>query len=253
MEVEMKCTDRACITTVLLALASAILPACAGGETNAAGPSGGNGGSKSASVAASGAGPSGSTSSASGSGAGGASTSGASSGSGGGGTAGPGETPYFNTPAELCDYVNQSRMTSSMHQRYRGEPWKGVYHDVFDWPLIFTIDPALNASAQAEADSVAAGASPKGTPHTDGILHQAIYVIGWETASYMITSQQFTGDWDPADFKAGLINANGTARMAIYYHDSGGVQYGPTIHKVGCGGAFSPKDGTTWWVVKLAP
>jgi hypothetical protein len=144
-------------------------------------------------------------------------------------------------------------MTSSMHQRWRGIPWQGVYHDIHDWPLTFTIDAALNAAAQAEADALAAGGSPKASPHSDGIRHKTIYVSGVETANYMITSQQFTGDWDPVSFKAGLINANGTARMAIYYHDSGGVQYGPKITKVGCGGAFSQKDGTTWWVVKLTP
>jgi hypothetical protein len=173
-------------------------------------------------------------------------------------TAGPDEMPYFKTPDELCTYVNDSRQTSQGHDRWRGLPFKGEYHTVKTWPIKFTIDPALNAAAQAEAEALAGGAAPQGSPHTDGmingnLLHQYLYVDGVETSNYMITSQQLKGDWIVGSYKAGLINANGTARMALYYHDSGGIAYGPKLNRMGCGGKFNPVDKSTWWVVKLAP
>jgi hypothetical protein len=145
---------------VFWALSSAVLAACAGSGTPD-GPSDGGGGSASVSnstgsVAAS------SASSSSGS----AGTGGAGTGGGGiGGTAGPDETPYFTTPELLCNYVNQARQTSSGHDRYRGRPWQGEYHMTHFWPLTFTVDQTLMDAAQAEADALAAGASPQGFPH----------------------------------------------------------------------------------------
>lgn len=173
-------------------------------------------------------------------------------------TAGPDEVPYFTTPKELCTYVNESRMASQNHDRWRGLPFNGEYHTSKTWPITFVVDASLSAAAQAEAEALAGGAAPQGSPHTDGningnLLHQYLYVDGVETANYMISSQQLKGDWIVGSYKAGLINANGTARMAIYYHDSGGAAFGPKLSRMGCGGAFSLKDKSTWWVVKLAP
>src|SRR5262245_15913098 len=59
----------------------------------------------------------------------------ASSGSGGGplGTYGPNDMPPFTSGAELCAYVNEEREGYAAHERYRGPPWSGEYHQEVTW------------------------------------------------------------------------------------------------------------------------
>jgi hypothetical protein len=224
-----------------LVLVGALLSACTDDDRSSSGIDGGQSTMSASSGQAAGSG-----------GSGGSTTSGA------GGTAQPGETPHFTTPEELCAYVNDTRTAFADHARWRGLPFKGTSHNIKFWPLTFSADEALSVEAQAEADALAGGAGQKGTSHTDGmlggeLLHQYLYIHAVDTASYMISSQQRAGDWTPGSFKAGFIDSNATARQALYTHDTGSAPYGPKLTKIGCGGAFSPADGSTWWVIRLAP
>jgi hypothetical protein len=164
------------------------------------------------------------------------------------------DRPYYNSPEELCAYVNSQRQSDQGHDRYKGFPWRGAYHQTRTWPIPMTIDPTLSQVAQAEAQRVAAGGSPAGQSSDDSSWRRPVWFGGVETAQEVVTSQDRPGEWDPStDFasKAALIGTNGSARMGLFYHDSGGD--GPALRKMGCGGALASDGQSKWWVVVLAP
>jgi hypothetical protein len=210
------------------------------------GGTGGDGGSSGTLASTGGASSSGPGSTSSGAGA---------SGDGPMGNYGPNDAPPFKTGAELCAYVNEERLGYSSHERYRGLPWSGEYHQEVTWPMQLAVDTALSKEAAAVAGALASGQSPEGAPFSDGApaLHQYLYVSGVSTASYTVSTLEAAGDWTTdiaGNLTAGITANNGTARMALFYQDSGSG--GPALGRVGCGGAATP-SGERWWVVKLAP
>jgi len=216
----------------------------AGAGTGALGMGGGGPSSSSSSV---GSGQTGGGSQTTGAGAGGS--------EGPFGTYAPGDDPPFKTGAELCAYVNEERAGYAPHDRWRGPPWNGEYHQNVTWPLALTIDAALSSEAQAQAAALAGGGSPEGAPYSDGSPppHQYLYVSGVNTASYMIASEEKAGDWTTdlaGNLVAGITSNNGTARMGMFYQDSGGS--GPALTRIGCGGAATLAGGR-WWVMLMAP
>lgn len=172
------------------------------------------------------------------------------------GNYGPKDMPAFRTPAELCAYVNTERQGYSNHQRFRGPPWTGAYHDTTTWPLTLAVDPTLSAEAASRAQKLAAGGSPEGSPYSDGSPppHQYLWITGVDTSHYVVASMEQPGNWTPdlvGNITAGITSSNGTTRMALFYHDPGGA--GPVLSHVGCGGARSPGGASWWWVVVLGP
>ncbi len=164
------------------------------------------------------------------------------------------DKPYYNSASELCDYVNASRKLSSSHERYKGFPWKGAYHSIKTWPISFTHDLSLDTVAQLEADRLAKEGTPVGGSTADSSWRNPIWVSGTNTSSYMVTSQDEPGDWDPTTSfasKAALIESNGSARMGLFYQDPGGG--GPVLTRMGCGGALALDGKSKWWVVVLRP
>jgi hypothetical protein len=161
----------------------------------------------------------------------------------------PGEIPYYTTPTELCDWVNEARNTSSGHERYKGLPWHGEYHSNRTWPIAFTVDEDLMAVAQAEADRLGADGGPEGAAVGPDLRYHGFWIEGVDTAEMTITAEDIPGDWDPGYFKAPLLNANANARQGLYYHDAGGD--GPELERMGCGGANAEDGSGIWWVIVL--
>lgn len=171
------------------------------------------------------------------------------------GSYGPDDAPPFHTATELCAYVDSERASYQGHDRFRGPPWSGEYHQTVTWPLQLAADAELSSAAQAEASALAAGQPPAGQPYSDGSPppHRYLYVAGVGTDAYTIATEEIAGDWTTdlaGNLTAGITSNNGTARMALFYHDEGGT--GPTLTRIGCGGAASPSGGR-FWVVKMAP
>lgn len=170
------------------------------------------------------------------------------------GNYGPKDKPDFRTPDQLCAYVNEQRKGYQPHDRFKGPPWSGSYHTNTTWPLTLAVDAALMSEAATRAKALAGGMTPEGQPYSDGSPppHEYLWVTGVDTAHYVIASQEKAGDWSPdlvGNIHAGITPTNGTSRMAMFYHDSGGS--GPALGKIGCGGAQSPGGSSWWWVVVL--
>jgi len=169
---------------------------------------------------------------------------------------GPKDAPLFKTPAELCAYVNEQRDAYASHDRFKGPPWSGSYHTDTTWPLHLTVDASLSDDARGRATKLAAGAKPDGAPYSDGSPppHEWLYVSGVDTDRYVVASNEKGGDWTTdlaGNLHAGITTNNGTARMALFYHDAGSS--GPVLKRIGCGGAVSPGGSSWWWVIVMAP
>ncbi|TET32665.1 MAG: hypothetical protein E3J72_19040 [Planctomycetota bacterium] len=156
---------------------------------------------------------------------------------------------------DLFNYVNEERGSYSNHDPYKGIPWKGSYHNNRTFPLSFSWDDALAGSAQAEAESLAAGGSPQGTRVNgqDSSQQKPFWVSGINTGNWMISCKEDPGDWDnyktmSSDKKFALHSSNGSARLGLHYHDFGGD--GPRISRLGVGGA-ADGSGSTWWVLQF--
>lgn len=165
-----------------------------------------------------------------------------------------GEKTPFSTAEELCAWVNQQRQGYAPHDRWRGLPVSGEYHQNVTWPMAFTVDPSVSALADAEAKRVAAGGAPAGTP-VQLNFNKTLWFSGLNSSSYQVTSSDVPGDWIPAqftgDFTAGLTTGNPAARMGIYYQDPGGG--GPVLARMGCGAALAANGQSRHWVILLRP
>ncbi|TET33478.1 MAG: hypothetical protein E3J72_16800 [Planctomycetota bacterium] len=128
------------------------------------------------------------------------------------------------------------------HDRYKGFPWRGEQHTNQTWPITFQRDSGLEAKAQAEAERINAGGTPKGEQRS------GLYLDGVDTANYIIACKEL--DSTSMGKEGPPMSKNwGTARLAIHYHDAGGD--GPVITKIGIG-AVDAGEGHTWWVLWYA-
>lgn len=150
----------------------------------------------------------------------------------------------FDDVMQMFEYLNEQREGYLPHSRWRGLPWTGSQHEMVTWPVVFSWDDALAAEAQLEADSLAAGTNPEGSPATDG-LTPPLYVRGVDTAHYVVLGPEHPDSWGMSN-QSSLGREHGSARMALYYHDPGGA--GPVLERVGIG-ASDAGDGSTWWVL----
>lgn len=153
-----------------------------------------------------------------------------------------GDGSAFSDVLQMFAYVNEQRQGYLSHERWRGLPWTGSGHTMHTWPVTFEWDDGLAAMAQAEADALAAGAAPQGSPATDG-LTPPIYVAGVDTAHSMVSGREDANSWEVPNTSS-LSKEHGSARMAIFYHDPGGQ--GPVLTRLGIGAADAG-DGGTWW------
>ncbi len=187
---------------------------------------------------------------------GGGGTGGGGNGGGGGGTNGAAtvsEGSQFATFQEGVDYLAKGRSFYYSHDPYKGWPpniGEGTGHTNHTFPAAFSWDDGLAQRAQDEADRLAGGGSPKGTS-VNGIGGDSAYNPFWvdalNTADWMISTKEtdhhVTYGW-------GLCWGNYVAKFMWHYHDFGGD--GPVITKWGVG-AHDNGDGSTWWVLQMAP
>jgi hypothetical protein len=161
----------------------------------------------------------------------------------------------YTSPHELCDYLNAGREAGYWHKRFRGDPWRGSYHDQWTWPTKFADVPELDAEAQKEADALAGGATPPGRMHRDSSWRRPIWFEGIDTERLQISAQDQPGDFDASqkspDLRAALVHTNGALREGLLHHDTGGE--GPVLARIGCGGARAADGQSRWWVVVLRP
>jgi hypothetical protein len=172
-------------------------------------------------------------------------------------------TSHFTTVAEFMEFINTQRRNYGgeggygRHDRYKGIPWEGTYHTDTTFPNAFPWDDALASRAQEEACRLADGGAVQGVRVNGQSPEQRpFWIHGINTADWMISCQEFAGDWDDisppfvTDKRFGLHQSNGSSRLGLHYHDFGGD--GPAINLVGAG-ASDAGDGTTWWVLQFGP
>lgn len=175
-----------------------------------------------------------------------------------------GECSNFTSAMQLHTYLNTERNQYGSgfmpHQRYKGYPWQGEGHDMFTFAIPFAWDDGLAASAQAEAEALAAGGAPSGHQQngSNGLPFcpaAPFWIDGLNTSSWKISFAEHETDWMPppehpdscpAPFALSADNQH--ARMGLFYHDFGGD--GPAITKVGVGGAVGA-DCEVWWVLQF--
>ena len=166
----------------------------------------------------------------------------------------PADRPPYASARALCDYLNGAREAAKAHQRYRGVPWRGAYHDTRTWPIRFVASAELDEEAQAEASRLTDGGEPRGRMHRDSSWRRPIWVEGIDSERQQIAAADQPGDWDPArdiELRSALIETNGALRLALLHHDTGGK--GPVLNRIGCGVATATDGRSRWWVVLLAP
>ncbi|MHC4660766.1 MAG: CAP domain-containing protein [Planctomycetota bacterium] len=150
-------------------------------------------------------------------------------------------------------YLVKGRSSFYSHDPYKGWPahmGTGTYHTNHTFPASFGWDDGLASAAQDEADRLAGGGSPNGTS-VQGIGSDASYnpfwVDGLNSANWMISTKETDHH---AVYGWGLCWGNYVAKQMWHYHDFGGD--GPAITKWGVG-AHDCGNGSTWWVLKMAP
>jgi hypothetical protein len=161
----------------------------------------------------------------------------------------------FSDPATLCAYVDMQRQGYSNHDAWEGLPFQGMYHSDRVWPSAMTIDPALTAAAQAEAQRLAGGGAPSGQEFALNPGTKPIYIHGVNSSAYQITSIDVPGDWVAENLTgniyAGLSDQNVSARMGIFYQDPG--MSGPVLAHLGCGAALAPDGQSRFWILEFGP
>ncbi|MBX7081592.1 MAG: hypothetical protein K1X88_20490 [Nannocystaceae bacterium] len=181
---------------------------------------------------------------------------------------GIGECSNFTGVDQFHAWMNTERSSyagglgGGGHDRYKGLPWQGEYHQNFTFAVQFAWDDGLAAQAQAEAEAIAAGGSPTGTQSngSNGLPFcpaKPLWIDGLNTASWKITLGERAEDWMPPPehpdscpppFALSVDNQH--ARMGLHYHDFGGD--GPAIGRVGIGAA-ADADCQVWWVLQFGP
>ena len=165
-----------------------------------------------------------------------------------------GDCSHFPSIAAHADFLNQTRRDYEPHERWRGIPWQGESHSTVTFPIAFALTPGLAADAQIEAQRIAGGGEPAGVqvPGQNG-ENRDLWIDGLSTAAWRITAIEYPGDWNVPMWgheAAALHPSNGSARMAFFYHDFGGV--GPSISQMGVGG-IATQDCRVVWVLQMAP
>jgi hypothetical protein len=152
----------------------------------------------------------------------------------------------FDDVQQMLDYLNEQRQGYLPHDRWRGLPWTGQSHQMVTWPVAFAWDDELAVLAQLEADALASGAPPEGSPATADTLNMPpLYVRGVNSDHYVVLGPELPNSWGVSN-NSTLGREHGSARQALYYHDPGGA--GPVLAHVGIG-ASDAGDGSTWWVL----
>ncbi|HFE47025.1 MAG TPA: hypothetical protein ENJ18_16330 [Nannocystis exedens] len=167
------------------------------------------------------------------------------------GTTGGAQDPSFGNSvlddvSDMFDYVNGERQDYQPHDRYRGFPLAGGYHQTVTWPIVLEWSDSAAAIAQAQAQAVAQGAAPKGMPTFANPGTEPVYVEGVDTTMYMVEGVE-----RPDQFLTEictLCNSNPAMRMSVFYQDPGGQ--GPVLTKLGIGAA-DMGNGDTWWVLRF--
>ncbi len=168
-----------------------------------------------------------------------------------GSTTGSAEEPSFGDSVfddviGMFDYVNGERKGYQPHDRYRGFPLAGGYHQFVTWPIVLEWSDSAAAIAQAQADAVAGGAAPKGMPTFANPGTEPVYVDGVDTTQYMVGGVE-RPDTFPTEICT-MCRSNPAMRMSAFYHDPGGQ--GPVLTKLGIGAA-DMGNGDTWWVLRF--
>ncbi|TET35849.1 MAG: hypothetical protein E3J72_10100 [Planctomycetota bacterium] len=138
----------------------------------------------------------------------------------------------------MYDYINATRQSYMHHDRWKGMPWEGDYHNNITWPSSHSWSDSLADQAQADADRLAGGGggSPKGMPAR---FSQGMYIDGLGAANYQVTGLEKDG------VQHDFLHKSGTARMAIHYYDPG---EGPVLRQIGIGAADTG-NGSTYWIL----
>jgi hypothetical protein len=169
----------------------------------------------------------------------------------------PDERPY-HTAKELCAWINNCRSAYSFHSRYPcggPEVYPGEVTPAATWPIELAWDSAAAAEAQAEADALAAGGSPRGrlrdspldqcADHGDYRLWFDSIDDQTETISrpYVVTARDNDISW--TNRCSALGKGFAFFRLGLAYVDDCGD---PTITRFGCGLAEAD-DGDQWAVI----
>ncbi|TET32673.1 MAG: hypothetical protein E3J72_19085 [Planctomycetota bacterium] len=177
-------------------------------------------------------------------------TGGSNGGSAGGSGAAANTTNDANTGLftvqDMFNDINNFRREYSDHSPYDGYPWQGYFRNEMTWSRTMTWDDALADEAQAEAEAVRAGGSPKGerfpNQHQE---HEPFWACGLDSPKFMITGKS-TNELDGNMHGRWHTKANGTAREGIAYQTGTGEYCHKTMLGVG---KADLADNEIWWVL----
>jgi hypothetical protein len=153
------------------------------------------------------------------------------------------------TPNVMFDYVNGQRAQYTRHQPYEGYPWVGTYTSTMTWSIALTWDAGLAATAQAEADRLAAGGAPAGKlfRHQRAGLYgsrtEDMWLRGLDTDAYEVVGHSRLAVHPEGRWHA---SGNGTMRLAVLYQTGSGAH--AAKRRLGVGRACLP-SGEAWWVL----
>jgi hypothetical protein len=160
-----------------------------------------------------------------------------------------GSGSFFSSVDDFFDYLNDGREGYVSHSRWQGFPFdltNGYTHYNMTWPLTFTWSDSLAAEAQAEADDVASGGTPSGSPTPSELFVEPIYISGVNTTHYIVGGRELAGNFSTSNCT--LCTSHGMMRLAFYYQDPDSI--GPVLTEIGVG-ASDMGDGNTWWTIVM--
>ncbi|TET31363.1 MAG: hypothetical protein E3J72_22600 [Planctomycetota bacterium] len=149
---------------------------------------------------------------------------------------------------EMFEYINIERQTYASHTAYDGYPWKGE-NSQMTWSTTFTWNDALGDEAQAEAEALAGGGSPKGTRFGyQNFAGEPMWLAGLETSKYIQSAESDPTVEQPQLYEAGKWHSsnNGTMRQGVFYQTGTGANRSKKLLGVGLA---EVGNGCVWWVL----
>lgn len=230
-----------------------------GGQGGSAG-SGGGGGSGADAGGSGGGGAGGSGGSGGGAGApeaGGSEAGAADAGGKAPGTKNDAKTGLF-TVKDMFNYINKTRSTYREHGGYADYPWTAdsAHQNIMPWSWSITMkwDEGLAAEAQAEAERIAAGGTPKGKKfkYQNSTVGEPFWASGLETDRYVVAAKSFEATdrrpLAPGEDYGWHAVSNGTAREGIFYQTGKDAPHNRKV-KLGVGKVDVGTNDVQWVLI----
>jgi hypothetical protein len=154
----------------------------------------------------------------------------------------------------MFNWINMSRQQYVQHNPYDGYPWQGTSVTTMTWSIQMSWDAGLAQQAQSEANALASGAQPSGSPvnyaNCFGAVGEQMWLTGLSSPTYKLSAKSDGNNVGPPSNPNDPCKwhewQNGSFRMGVAYQTGSGSFNQKSKLGVGCADAG---NNVTWWVL----